>query len=410
MSKIKIVFVDDEVNILFALKRTLYKMHETWEMAFFDSAKKAIEYMHQNEVHFLVTDMRMPEMSGLELLKYSYEHFPKMVRIILSGQTSKKDIIQSVGLAHQFFSKPTDTEQLIDLIERITLVRGILNNNDLVEVITNMKSLPTLPALYIQLREMLNDKESSMKDIALLISGDIGLCSKILQLVNSSFFVVVKRVTDIQQAISLLGIDTIRDLMLSIHLFEQVNSELLTQFHLNELWIHSLSVATIAKYIAHDLSLSKADSDACYIAGLLHDIGRLVLVKQLPQSYIDVLHLTKDKGLSISAAEFNVFGISHSEIAAYLSSIWGFSQSVIMSVFLHHNPALFNDRTISVAFVVHLANYIHHVSQSVKNLKYFIDIDKTELDKELVNELGLQEKLNEYIEYFNANPVKVDNL
>ncbi len=408
MTNLKIVFVDDESNILFALKRKLHVMRNEWDMSFFDSAKKAIEFMHQDEPDFLVTDMRMPEINGLDLLRYSYKHFPRMVRIILSGQTEKNQILQSIGLAHQFFSKPTDTSQLIDLIKGIAFIRSVLHNSEMINQITRIKSLPTLPSIYMQLRELLNSDDSSIKDIASLISQDISLSARILQLVNSSFFSIMKKISDIQQAISLLGLEIVKDLILSLHLFENVKPDLLKNYHLNELWNHSTAVAIIAKHIANDFGFSKEKIENCFIAGLLHDIGRLILVNEKPFDYVKVIEKVQEEHLSVSDAENELFKINHSEIAAYLISIWGFSHIVVLSVFLHHNPALFDDRTISPALCVHLANYVHHKLDGSHLQNHFVNIDEPCYDESLIAELNLTEKINQYISYFNENPIVIN--
>lgn len=400
MKKAKILFVDDESNILNALKRKLHFMSTEWEMSFADSGKKALDILDQSAYDILVTDMRMPEMSGIELLGFVYERHPDVVRIVLSGHTDRSAVIQSIGLAHQFFSKPTETDELIETLKRILYVKHQLNNADMLKVISQMKALPILPSIYKELMEIIKSEEVSLKKIGDLISQDISISAKILQLVNSSFFSVMKKVSDIHQAINLLGLEIVKDIILTFHIFNQVDVQLIKRFHLKELWIHSLGVGTLAKAITQDLKLSSEKAESAFVAGLLHDIGRLILVLEFPNTYSEVIQRVKTEKISLIEAEREIFHITHCEIAAYLTSLWGFSSCITEAILLHHKPSVIPHKTVTLGTSLYLANHIFHQVTSPNLLNNFVNIYEEELDKDYIEKFSLQELVNEYIEKY----------
>ncbi len=400
MKRAKILFVDDEVNILNALKRKLHFMNTEWDMSFADSGKKGLELMELSPFDILVTDMRMPEMSGIELLSIVYEKYPDVVRIILSGHTDRNAVMQSIGLAHQFFSKPTETDDLVETLQRIIYVKNQLNNVDMLKVISQMKSLPILPSIYKELMEIIKSEDVSLKKIGDLIAQDISISAKILQLVNSSFFSVMKKVSDIHQAINLLGLEIVKDIILTFHIFNQVDISLIKRFHLKELWIHSLGVGTLAKSIAQDLNLPIEKSESAFVAGLLHDIGRLILVLEFPSTYAEVIQRVKKEKISLIEAERSVFHISHCEIAAYLTSLWGFSSCITESILLHHQPNVIPHKSVTIGTSLYLGNYIFHKLTSPNLLSNFVNIIEDNLDQAYINRYSLQKLIDEYLERY----------
>lgn len=396
----KILFVDDEINILNGLKRSLHSMSQEWDMSFTDSARNAMNILSEDEYDIVVTDMRMPELSGLDLLKYVYLNYPKMVRIILSGHTDRSIIMKTIGLAHQFFTKPSNSDDLIDALKKIIYIRSYLNNTEILKILSLLKSIPVMPVIYNELIALMNDEEVSLKKVGDLISKDIGLSTKILQLVNSSFFAVMRHVSDIHQAINLLGMEIIKDMLLSFQVFTQVDKNLVKDFHLSELWTHSLATAYIAKSIAKDLNLSIEIAEMSFIAGILHDVGKLILVTEFSNEYHQVIDLNKNQKMGVIEAENKILGISHNVIVAYLASIWGFSQSVIEATFLHHNPGMISTTNITITTCIHLADYIHHHLLATNDLNNFVNIGTHHYDEEYINALGLQEKVVYYLDYF----------
>lgn len=408
MKKISVLFVDDEINILNGLKRKLYSKMKDWDIAFMEGGQAAIDFIKTNHVDVLVTDMRMPGISGLELIRYVYEYFPDIVRIILSGHAEKTIILQSIGLVHQYFSKPANTDDIVESIYQIIYVRDILKQPEILKVITQIRSIPCLPSIYHKIMDLLKNDDVSMKNLGDLIIQDIGLSAKILQLINSSFFSVGKKITDVHQALNLLGLETLRDLILTIQIFDQVDQKVFKHFHLRELWKHSVSTAHIAKWLAKELGLSNEDSEAAFIAGLLHDSGKLILANEFPSLYEDILLCVKHEKISFDMAEQKVFNVNHSQIISYLTSIWGFSNEIVHALLFHHYPEATQSKKIFILTCLYLANYIdlYITYYYTDENKEFVNLTEPIIDKEFLKKNGLENKLKEWIELVHNNKIR----
>src|ERR1700690_993982 len=187
MSK-RILFVDDEPMILEAIQHSLRSMRAEWDVKFANSGREALETMALIPFDVVITDMRMPGMDGAQLLELVKARFPRTVRIILSGQSDRETILRSVGPSHQYLSKPCDLDELKQKLVRAFALREMLDDPHLKEVIGRLKTVPSLPALYVAVTEALRHPETPIRKIGDLIAQDMGMCAKVLQLANSAFF------------------------------------------------------------------------------------------------------------------------------------------------------------------------------------------------------------------------------
>ena len=233
--KKRIIFVDDEPNLLKGLSRMLRPLREEWEMLFVGSGSDALAALEKDAFDVVVSDMRMPGMDGAQLLAEVAQRYPQIVRIVLSGHMDKEMIYRSVGRAHQYLAKPCDAARLKSTVARACTIRDSLADKFLKELVAGMKSLPSLPSLYIELVEYLQSPEASIQTVGKIIARDVGMTAKILQLVNSAFFGLSRKVGSPSQAVSLLGLDTIRALVLSVQAFSQFDETNLPGFHTESL-------------------------------------------------------------------------------------------------------------------------------------------------------------------------------
>src|ERR1041385_6203180 len=156
-----LLFVDDEPKVLQALQRQLHGMRHEWKMDFLSDGNKALAFMEKSPVDVIVTDMMMPGMDGAQLLTEVNKRHPNTVRIVLSGHADRESVMRLVGPAHQYLSKPCDAEELRSAITRAFSLRDLLTNEQLKQLATRLKSLPTLPALHARLTEELRKDEPS---------------------------------------------------------------------------------------------------------------------------------------------------------------------------------------------------------------------------------------------------------
>jgi len=354
MSK-RILFVDDEPMVLQGLQRSLRGMRSDWEMVFANSGAEALETMAHAPFDVVITDMRMPGMDGAQLLHLVKAKFPRTVRIILSGQSDRDTILRSVGPSHQYLSKPCDVDELKQRLARTFGLRDMFDNPHLKEVVGRMKTVPSLPALYLAVTEALRSPESSINKIGDLIAQDMGMSAKVLQLVNSAFFGLSCNVSNPHQAAALIGVENLKALVLSVEVFSDFGAEL-TQ-DLGFLWNHSIATASFAKAIARLQKSSREMVDDAFAAGLLHDVGQLLLAAAFGAEYEEVLRRRKETGSKLAACEEEAFGCSHNVVGAYLLGLWGLSDSIIEAVAWHHEPSHAQPTLFSPLIAVHAADY-----------------------------------------------------
>lgn len=352
---LNILFVDNEPNILLGLQRLLHPTRSEWSLAFAQSGTQALEILSQQNVDVIVSDLKMPDMDGAQLLTQVCNKYPQTIRIILSGDAEKNLSLRGISLAHQFLAKPCDTEILRTTISRVFALRNILSNAKLRRLLSAMRIVPSLPALYTQLTEELNRPSPSIKKVCEIIQQDIGMTAKILQIVNSAFFGLQRKISTTREAVLFLGLDTTSTLALSLDIFSQLENQPL-QSTVNNLWAHSLRVAKIA----YKISLNEIPGLAvdAFTAGMLHDIGQAILAVNLPQEFATARSLMETRHLAQSAAEQQVYGATHAALGAYLLSLWGLPTPIVEAVAFHHEPNAYQANSFTALTAVHVANAV----------------------------------------------------
>lgn len=354
----RILFVDDEPRILEGLRRLLRNERNHWDMRFALGAEQALAMMEETEIDVVVTDMQMPGMDGAELLQRVYERYPGVIRIVLSGQFDTKMGIRAAPVAHQFLIKPCDPRILKCAIERSTGTPAF-SDEAVKKVVNSIGSLPSAPKTCTRLIELLNDPEVSLDTISRLITEDVALSAKVLQLVNSAFFSLPSETSSIKAAVSLLGLNLIRDLVTSAAIlreFERVSP--VQHFSFDIFDRHSRETAEIASKLPAQPEITNFRM----MASMLHDVGKLVLCTQLPKRFEEACILCATENISSTAAETQVFGVGHAEIGACLLNLWGLPKVTVDAIAAHHRPPTpsVGDERLALDEIVYLANEAAH--------------------------------------------------
>ena len=380
--KYKILFVDDERNILRGLRRMLHSRHREWDMQFANSGKEALEMLEKEPAHVIIADIRMPQMDGIELLARVKEAHPQTVRIILSAELDPETTLQTIRDAHQFIGKPSDVEHIQLTIERACCLHNLLTDQALKRQLTRLETLPSLPDLYKEIVDVLADPDCTIQRVAGIIEKDIGITTKLLQLVNSAFFGIARRISIPSEAVVLLGIDVVRALVLTIGLFTDFQKSGVSEQIIKDVYDHSMKTGKLARDIALSASVSKEQADEAFLAGLLHDIGKLVVVQNVPEEYGKLLANRLVRDIPIVEEERKRFGTTHAQIGAYLMGLWGFSTQIVEAVAFHHDPGQFPSSTFDVLGAVHVSNaLVHHQSGQDDAAIQITGIDYDYLDK-----------------------------
>ncbi|MGH8201092.1 MAG: HDOD domain-containing protein [Steroidobacteraceae bacterium] len=331
----RILFVDDELRFLEALRVGLQPRATDWMMSFVESGARAIQLLEQAPQDVLVADVRMPEMDGAQLLRTVRERWPDTIRIVLSGAADLADVIRLLPIAHQYLNKPCLAKRLEEVIERSLDVKAILSQQSLRALMGSTDRLPAQPRVFSRLRVAMANEKISAREVSRIIRADAMVTAKVLQIVNSAFFGPARRVTSIEQAVTYLGFPAVRNLAMCAEVFaHRPRNSFAAPLSLERLQQHTNRVATVI----HALTSGTAWNDDAVLAALLHDIGYWVLVQECPEELEKALDIAIAERIPIHEAETRVLGASHAEVGAYLLGLWGLPYPIVEAVARHHTP------------------------------------------------------------------------
>jgi HD-like signal output (HDOD) protein len=224
-------------------------------------------------------------------------------------------------------------------------------------LISGTVSLPSTPSLYTELMEAVRSSEASVQQLGAIIARDPAMTAKVLQLVNSAFFGISRAVGSPADAVAFLGVDAIAALALSISAFSLFQPLGAKRFSIEQLQGHSVAVAGIAREIAKSQkNRPKSLVDDTFTAGILHDLGKLMLFCHHPKKYEAALDLAEKRKVCLRTAERELLGTTHAEMGGYLLWLWGLPDRVAEAVTFHHNPSACPADRFDALTAVHVAD------------------------------------------------------
>lgn len=349
----RVLFVDDEPAVLAGLRRVLARRLADWRLEFVTGGEEALAVLAERPVDFLVTDMRMPGMDGVTLLEEVHRRYPHVIRLVLSGHTEMEAALRAVPVAHQFLAKPCDPERLVEALRRAESLQQVLDTPALRRAIGTVRHLPILPETYQGLARVLADVDAPLAAAAALVERDAALCAKMLQVVNSAFFGLPRRVSSVQTAVSLLGVATLKSLVLAMKVFDIVPAgRRLGSYCVRRLQRHCLLVGNVARHLVS----SRREAEDAFTAGILHEVGELVLAAELPETLSTVAEAVRDTGKARETIERERFGATHGELGAALLSTWGLPYPIVEATLHHHRPARVDGTDRQMLAAVHVAD------------------------------------------------------
>jgi len=384
----RVLFVDDDAMLIRGLKRSAEEFLEDWDIEFVTSGMEAVKLFSKRSYDAIITDLRMPDMDGIQLLEFVRREYPFTMRFILSGNTKDAPMMQSIQLVHQIIPKPCDVEKMRVIVDRCFKLRDIFTDANLVKVITGISNLPSVPSVYVALLEYLQSEDPNPQDVGDLIAQDVAMTAKILHLVNSAFFGLPVQISSPQKAVHYLGINIIKSLALGIQIFSQYEINPLMPFSVDDLWNHSLCVGARMRAIAYKEGLPVQFQEDAQVAGFIHDVGKILLLK-FPH-FLQQLKVSRKK-LSVDY-EYHWFGTSHAEMGAYLLGLWGLPIQVVEAVAYHHKPWNIQVDKFSLIPILYIANGLQCMSEAQS------DSIKDYLNLEYLQTIGLIDKLSEWID------------
>lgn len=361
-----VLFVDDEPQTLRGLQRSIHSARLDWQVLAALNGEMALEVLARQPVDALITDLHMPGLSGRSLLAECARLHPAVLRIVLTADSEPQDMLPVLATSHTVLCKPCPVETLIGRITRAIGLRRFLNQADARTLMSGLPHLPTIPHTYLALHDEMARSDPSEAAIVAIIDADPPVAAQFLHVANSAYFAPRAPIQRTLTAVRALGFDIVRAVVLERGIIAQFDpAKLPHSFDSVGLWSHCFRVAALARRIALINGGDSGECDAAFTAGLLHDLGWLILAANRPGAYRIIAEASRDLPIAErSAQERRHAGATHAEFAAYLLGLWGLPDRIVEAVAYHHTPLAHLDSTAvgSVAgcdgalLAVHLAN------------------------------------------------------
>jgi HD-like signal output (HDOD) protein len=345
----KVLFVDDEARVLEGLERSLLMVaDDDWELSFVEGGAAALERLRAEDFDAVVTDMRMPGIDGGEVLRQLMELAPVSARIVLSGQMEDASAVSAFERAHQIISKPCSAEQLCEVLRSAVRHRPLLERDPFRRAVLSADRLPVAPAIYREIERELGGSDPSISKIAAIAAKDTGLTARLMHVANSPFYGGGRKLTTSTQAISRLGLRMVAALAAAA-VFDK------REFPAKELDLAAVQERALATAESAARLLPK-NAGLASLAGMLTEVGHLVVATSLPALYDASRREAKATGRSTHEIERAIWGTTHAEVGAYLLSLWGMPAAVVDAVGYHHHCEAFagvqSDPPLSAAVAI----------------------------------------------------------
>lgn len=383
VDKPKILFVDDEAQVLRALQNMMRRDRERWNMEFALGGETALQAVREKAFDVIVSDMKMPGLDGAELLTQVKQVSPGTVRIMLSGETDRDQIMRVIPVLHQFISKPCDVQTLRNVLGGSVDAIGHADEAAVRAAIGDLDKLPTPPRLYFELNQLASSPNATMTKVAQLIGEDPAMTAKVLQLANSAFFGLSEHTSSITTAVGYLGIELVKYLALTGAVFAAAETIPFAGFSTDHIQDSSLRAAKLARKIVAD----RGRADHAFVATLLHDLGQVMLAIAMRERYAAVAEAVRITGEPLVQIERDFLGVTHAEVGAYLLGIWGLPREIVLAVAHHHTPADAPADVRDIATAVHVADALADASCMGEPA----DVDR--LDRQFLTGAGLIDRL-----------------
>lgn len=321
-----------------------------------ENGMSALERMSEIEVDLVITDIGIKPMGGYELLETIKERHPSVIRIIMSSRREESLVIGAImkNLARFYILKPWDKGKLLDSVSQAFDTDDALKSDDLKMLIGSIDKLPTIDTNYQKILNMI-EKDIHIGAIGVEIEKDFAISSKLLQIANSAYYGL--RTGSVRHATVYLGMQNLKSLIYStaiLNSFDSVSDQ--DQQRVRDLWAHALLTSKLLHYI-YETFLHRKLPEIAYSAGLLHNIGTLILIQNRIEDYGKLMDHARKNSQDILSTEQEAFRATHQEAGGYLVSLWKLPYPIIEAALYHHKPLDSNVMNKEIVAAVHLAQH-----------------------------------------------------
>jgi HD-like signal output (HDOD) protein/CheY-like chemotaxis protein len=353
MHKKRILLADADSEALGEFQQAL---GETWDVVLVPNGTAALLEMEMRPCEVVVADLDLGEIDGSDLLNHIQANYPKTIRFILAREGDRERMVKQVLGTHQFLGKPLESSTLRNSIEGAIALESWIPKTSIRELIGRIRTLPTIPSLYLEVQAVLRSPDATTDQVGALIAKDMAMTTKLLQVLNSACFGLSRKITSPTEAVGLLGFETVSSMVMAIKMLSEYDKVKPVYFSIDRLWRHSTEVARTAKQITMWQTEDAALAEMAFTSGLMHDIGKVVLAANFDEQYRGAQSLARKQDLPLPEVEKEIFGASHGEIGAYLLGLWGMPVDLLEVAALHHHPERSLNKNFSALTAVHIAN------------------------------------------------------
>lgn len=389
----RVLFVDDETLVLQGLRRALRALRHGVEMVFVPDPAKALSLIERQHFDVVVSDMRMPVIDGATFLTEVARISPRTVRVVLSGYCEGGVAQRAAGIAHQFLAKPVNASVVAETLMRLFKLRDLVESPAILERIGGLTTLPARPDALATVQAELGSSVPDFDVVAAAIESDVALTTKILQLVNSSFFGVKREIAEIGQAVRHLGLDRVRDLVLDEGLRASFGRKLAAGFDFAGMQRRARVATTIATHCTEDPALKPLSECAAQV----HEAGIYVMWDSGSDAGRKLEERWKSEPSRRRSLETECWGVSHAEVGAVLLSAWNLPDPVVEAVAFHLHPSGSKARRFDQLGAVHVGSALA------------LDPDGSCLDRDFLHSVGADDRVPEWIAFAQRLDANLDS-
>jgi HD-like signal output (HDOD) protein len=349
--------VDDQPQLLELAVLILQMADPDWKVVGFPGPHEALEAVKTIAPDLVLTDHLMPGMQGSELLERVRAISPRTIRVIMSGYVALSTL-ELITSAHQYIAKPFDTPGLRDLVRRTFAAQDRIVHLGLQTVVTELRSIPSLPQVHHSLLRELEDERTATAAIAGVVADDPGLSLKVLHLANSSLFGRGNLVTSPVDAVMCLGTDMIAAIVLSQSLFRHYEALHRPEMDLKRVWAHSWETARLAQHLCREKRLGNKAGEEAFLAGLMHEIGRFILIDNFPMAFQTACDSARQTRSPLAAGLRETLQATPSQVGAYVLELWGLPNRVVDAIGALDNPAEGQTDGMTLRAALYIADHI----------------------------------------------------
>jgi putative nucleotidyltransferase with HDIG domain len=339
-------------------ERDIYCLQPTWLCQRAENGARALDLMQSASFDALVLDGRA--VNETDLQGDLQEKIRRSICLVRCDVSDRSAIARWNRSGITPVPEDGDAAALVAGLTRARRLRDWMAERAVQKLLSLVHKLPAVPRLHAQVTEQLRLPDASIRTVALLISQDPVMSAKILQVANSAFFGRAQEVNDAADAVMVLGTERVRSLILLAGVFSQYGDARSACFSPETIWDHSLQVAMFARAIAFAETKDARMAETAFTAGLLHDIGKLILAANVPEMYGAVQRVQASKKVSQQEAEQIMLGTTHAELGACLLGTWGLPLQILEAIAWHHVPERSTDNGLTLLAAVHVANVFAH--------------------------------------------------